>query len=79
MSAAPGQWLFVSGEAQSGFSDTFEASPTVVVNHNLGRRPACVCVRTTGGVEVDVANVHLNSNQVLLQFDVPTAGTVEIS
>ncbi len=72
-------WVFVSGEASSGYSGTFDAAPSVIVNHNLGRKPACVRVRTSGGLEVDVACHDLNNNQLALYFDVPMAGSVEIS
>ncbi len=74
----PGSWVLVSGQATQGYSETFEAAPVWVVNHNLGRVPAAVSVRTLGGVTVDVNVTHLNSNQCVAYFDVPIAGRVEI-
>lgn len=76
--SAMGQWIYVSGNALSGYSGSFAAASNVIVNHNLGRYPAGVTVRTLGGIEVEVSIQHLNNNQLLLQFDVPTAGTIEI-
>lgn len=76
--APAGSWIYVSGEAQDGFSATFDPAPQVVINHNLGRRPAAVTVRSLGGNELD-CQVHCpNANMAVLYFDYPLAGTVEI-
>lgn len=75
----PGRpWIYVSGEAMSGHSQTFAPASVVVVNHNLGRMPCSCTVRTLGGVEVEVEVQHVSPNQCRLYFDVPIAGTVEL-
>jgi hypothetical protein len=74
----PGQWVYVSGEARSGHTETVPAVSSHIVNHNMGRRPSCVVFYTHGGVISEVGVTHLNVNQTVLNFDVPTPGTVEI-
>ena len=73
-----GTWLYVSGEAQSGYSETFTEQSQVMINHNLGRTPRSVTVRTLGGTELDCEVLYLNVNQLLINFDSPRAGRIEI-
>jgi len=68
-----------SGSAASTFTQAFSAAAVWTVNHNLGRFPAAVAVRTTGGVIVDVAIQHVSVNQLLVAFDVQISGTVAVS
>lgn len=53
--------------------------PTWTVNHNLGYYPSSVLVKTVGGVEILADVVHLNTNQVQIEFAVPTSGTAVVS
>lgn len=64
-----------------GGGDTFEfvqATPQAVwaVTHNLGRRPASVSVFSLDFSEQfdEFAVQHVNTNQLLISIDVPTAG-----
>lgn len=63
----------------AGYSETFDAASTWVVNHNLGRYPFSSSVQTLGGVEIDVAVQHVSVNQSVVSFDVPTAGVVKFT
>ncbi len=60
----PGRWTWISGVAHEGLSLSFPAQPVWIVNHNFGRYPACVKVRTLGGVELDAAVQHVSANQI---------------
>lgn len=51
------------------------AAPVWTVNHNLGRRPAAVSVRSPGGVEVTAAIHHLTDNQLQIRFAAPASGS----
>ena len=59
-----------------GYEEQFPAAYLWTVNHNLGRCPAAVAVRTLGGVVVDVECYHTSPNQLQVRFDVPLAGIV---
>lgn len=61
-----------------GYSESFGAALQWVVNHNLGRYPSSVSVRTLGGNLIEVEARHLSSNQVIVSFSNPVAGVVEI-
>lgn len=45
------------------------------VNHNLGRRPAAVSVRSPGGREVTADVLHVSENQLQVHFSLPASGT----
>jgi hypothetical protein len=75
----PGRWIWINGVANEGLSLSFPAQQTWIVNHNFGRCPACVKVRTNGGVEIDAAVQHVSPNQLRVTFDCPVAGVVEIT
>lgn len=62
-----------------GYSETFGAAGSWVVNHNLGRHPFSSTVQTLGGVEIDVAVQHVTVNQSVVSFDAPTAGVVKFT
>lgn len=79
LSARAGGWIWVHGVAEEGYSEQFEAGSVWTCNHNLGRYPACVQVRTLGGVVADADIRHVSPNQVRVYFDVPMAGVVECS
>lgn len=49
-----------------------------VINHNLGRRPL-VGAFSVGGVEMFAEILHINTNQVTITFDSPTAGFAIVS
>lgn len=57
------------------FSQTFSASTSWVVNHNLGREPL-ISITTLGGAEIEVTILHTNLNQFVVYFDSPVAGKV---
>lgn len=52
------------------------AAATWIVNHNLGRRPAAVSVRSPGGREVTADVLHVSVNQLVVNFAGPTVGSV---
>lgn len=79
LKARAGDWIWVHGVAEGGHSAAFTAATVWVVNHNLGRYPAAVAVRTVGGIVCDVEIKHVSANQLHVNFDVPTAGVVEVS
>jgi hypothetical protein len=58
----------------AGYSETFAAATTWIVNHNFGRHPYSWAVETLGGVEIDVAVHHVTANQSVVLFDTPIAG-----
>lgn len=65
-----------SGPPGNGFELSF-LSPLLswTVNHNLNRRPLVGLV-TTGNVEIIGDIVHVSLNQLVVNFAVPTAGTI---
>jgi hypothetical protein len=73
-----GRWSIISGEAREGWTQDFAPAPAVTVNHNLGRYPAAISVRTLGGVVADCEVRHVSPNQLRLYFDVPVAGVIEV-
>jgi hypothetical protein len=79
MNPKQGRWTWVSGVAHEGLSLAFPAQPVWTVNHNFGRCPACVKVRTQGGIEIEAAVQHVSPNQLRVTFDAPVAGVVEIT
>lgn len=54
------------------------AAQTWIVNHNLGRKPAAVSVRSPGGLEVTAAVLHVSMNQLQISFAAPAAGSAMI-
>ncbi len=79
LNAEPGRWIWIAGVAQEGYSECFEAAAVWVVNHNLGRYPAAISVRTLGGVLCDVEVKHMSQNQLQVNFDRTLAGFIEVS
>jgi hypothetical protein len=75
----PNRWIWVSGVAVEGVSVPFAAASVVTVNHNLGRQPSAVSVRTSGGLVAEAQVLHVSANQLQIFFDVPLAGVVEVS
>lgn len=62
--------------------DSFEfsqASPALQwsISHNLGRRPV-VELFSVGGAEIDADVLHLSTDQVLVTFLLPTAGSARL-
>lgn len=50
------------------------ASDSWTINHNLGRNPL-VTVLSVGGVEVEATVTHTSLNQLIVSFNIPTAGS----
>lgn len=48
-----------------------------LINHNFGYKPI-VELFTTGGMEMQAAVIHTSFNQVLVQFNSPTAGSARL-
>lgn len=48
-----------------------------LINHNLGYKPV-VELFTIGGVKMQAAIIHTSVNQVLVQFNSPTAGSARL-
>lgn len=72
-----GEWRVVTGYAADGYGPVeFAAATQWVVNHNLGRTPTAVHVRTLGGVCVDAEIHHVSPNQTHVRFAAPFAGVV---
>lgn len=67
-----------SGGGVQGINLNF-LSPSVewLINHNLGYKPI-VELFTTGGVEMQAAVIHTSVNQLLVQFNSPTAGSARL-
>ncbi len=57
-----------------------QASPSTswTINHNLGLKPV-VAVVDTGGNELDAEVIHTNFNQLIIYFNVATAGSARLS
>lgn len=53
-----------------------QAAVQWTVNHNRGYRPAAVTVLSVGGVEIEAAITHVTDNQLVVDFAVPSAGSV---
>lgn len=79
LKADPGRWVWIAGVAQEGYSEQFPAQAVWIVNHNLGRCPSAVSVRTLGGILCDADIRHASVNQIRIYFDVPTAGVCDVS
>lgn len=73
-----GDFRIIVGHEMAGHSCEFPAAPVWVVNHNFGRTPCSLTVRTLGGAVVDAEVVHVNPNQTRVYFDAPMAGFVEL-
>lgn len=52
------------------------ASDTVVVQHDLGRRPAAVSILDTADNEVEADVQHNSINQLVVTFSVPFSGDI---
>ncbi len=74
LTARAGDWLWITGVPHTGHTFQYPAADRWVVNHNLGRYPAAISVRTLGGVVCDVMIEHKSQNELWVNFDVPTAG-----
>lgn len=62
--------------------DSFEfsqSSPALQwsISHNLGRRPI-VELFSVGGAEIDADVLHISTDQVLVNFLLPTAGSARL-
>lgn len=79
LNAEPGRWVWIAGVAQEGYSEQFDSAAVWAVNHNLGRYPAAISVRTLGGVLCDVEILHVSQNQLRVNFERPLAGFIEVS
>lgn len=69
----------VPGLAGEGLDSYEHLQPSAAsiwtVNHNLGRKPAAVSVRSPGGVEVTAAVLHVSVNQLQISFAAPASGS----
>jgi Collagen triple helix repeat (20 copies) len=67
-----------TGPQPTGYAETFAAASSWTVNHNLGRYPAGCSVHSLGGLIVDAEIQHMSVNQIIVRFDAPMAGAVEL-
>lgn len=80
--AATDQHVVEVGYTQPGgtlgdafFSQEFNAVNSILVTHNLGKRPSITVVDTAG--TVGVASVfYINDNSCLVTMTIPTSGTI---
>lgn len=49
-----------------------------LINHNLGYQPTIVKVKSVGGVEVEAEVIHINNNQVQINFNTNFAGSAQM-
>ncbi len=63
----------------AAYTETFDAAPVWIVNHNLGRVPHTWAVLTLSNIELDVAVQHVTANQSRVYFDLPVAGVVRFT
>jgi hypothetical protein len=69
----------VGPQGPAGTSVTFEQDftnqSTIIVNHNLGHKPAVTIIDTTGDECIGDVD-HTNSNQFVVTFSAPFSGTI---
>lgn len=64
-----------SGSGDKHFSQPFTNQSSITVNHDLGKKPA-VFVEDTAGDEVGVVPNHQSVNQLTIEMNHATSGTV---
>jgi hypothetical protein len=67
-----------SNYAKSFNFEQVTPSATWTINHNLGYKPA-IDLFSVGSQEIDGSVVHTSSNQVVVTFNVPTAGFARLN